>query len=68
MKLEQLRARYRQPLFDLISQSRQIHLEHWRGEEVQRCSLLSVKTGGLKVSTMKVLLGCLMCLVLAMAT
>jgi hypothetical protein len=35
MKLEQLRARYRQPLFDLISQSRQIHLEHWRGEEVQ---------------------------------
>jgi len=46
MKLEQLRALYRQPLFDLISQSRQIHLEHWRGEEVQRCSLLSIKTGG----------------------
>src|SRR5713226_4726116 len=46
MKLEQLLALYRQPLFDLISQSRQIHLEHWRGEEVQRCSLLSIKTGG----------------------
>jgi len=46
MKLEQLRALYRQPLFDLISQSRQIHLGHWRGEEVQRCSLLSIKTGG----------------------
>src|SRR5438309_2511366 len=46
MKLEQLRALYRQPLFDLISQSREIHLAHWRGEEVQRCSLLSIKTGG----------------------
>ena len=46
MKLEQLQGLYRQPLFDLISQSRQIHLEHWRGEEVQRCSLLSIKTGG----------------------
>src|ERR1700736_2511256 len=46
MKLEQLRALYRQPLFDLISQGREIHLEHWRGDEVQRCSLLSIKTGG----------------------
>src|SRR3989475_2430678 len=46
MKLEQLLALYRQPLFDLISQSRQIHLQHWRGQEVQRCSLLSIKTGG----------------------
>jgi len=46
MKLEQLEQLYHQPLFDLISQSREIHLEHWRGEEVQRCSLLSIKTGG----------------------
>jgi biotin synthase len=46
MKLEQLEQLYHQPLFDLISQSRAIHLEHWRGEEVQRCSLLSIKTGG----------------------
>jgi biotin synthase len=46
MKLEQLERFYRQPLFDLISQSRAVHLEHWRGEEVQRCSLLSIKTGG----------------------
>jgi biotin synthase len=37
---------YHQPLFDLISQSRAVHLEHWRGEEIQRCSLLSIKTGG----------------------
>src|SRR5207244_13589085 len=27
-------------------QSRAVHLEHWRGESVQRCSLLSIKTGG----------------------
>src|ERR1700681_3626358 len=46
MKLEQLEQLYHQPLFDLISQSREVHLEHWLGEEVQRCSLLSIKTGG----------------------
>src|SRR6266567_3703675 len=46
MKLEELDALYHQPLFDLISQSRSVHLEHWRGEEIQRCSLLSIKTGG----------------------
>jgi biotin synthase len=46
MKITDLRTLYLQRLFDLISQSRAIHLEHWRGEEVQRCSLLSIKTGG----------------------
>src|SRR4029077_18239722 len=46
MKFSELQALYHQPLFDLISESRAIHLEHWRGEEVQRCSLLSIKTGG----------------------
>src|SRR2546425_9006499 len=46
MDFEKLRALYHQPLFDLISQSRAVHLEHWAGEEVQRCSLLSIKTGG----------------------
>jgi len=46
MKFPELSALYDQPLFDLISQSRAVHLEHWRGEEVQRCSLLSIKTGG----------------------
>jgi biotin synthase len=30
----------------LISQSRAVHLKHWIGEAVQRCSLLSIKTGG----------------------
>ncbi len=46
MTFDQLSALYHQPLFDLISQSRAVHLQHWRGEEVQRCSLLSIKTGG----------------------
>jgi biotin synthase len=46
MKFAELTALYHQPLFDLISQSREIHLEHWRGEEMQRCTLLSIKTGG----------------------
>jgi biotin synthase len=46
MKFPELSALYHQPLFDLISQSRAVHLQHWRGEEVQRCSLLSIKTGG----------------------
>src|SRR5437899_4509021 len=46
MKFAELSALYHRPLFDLISQSRAVHLEHWRGEEVQRCSLLSIKTGG----------------------
>ena len=46
MHLTELKRLYDQPLFDLISQSRAKHLEHWRGEQVQRCSLLSIKTGG----------------------
>src|SRR5205809_2164458 len=46
MKFDQLSTLYHQPLFDLISQSRAAHLERWHGEEVQRCSLLSIKTGG----------------------
>ena len=46
MKFTELSALYHQPLFDLISQSRAVHLQHWRGEEIQRCSLLSIKTGG----------------------
>lgn len=46
MNFEKLSSLYHQPLFDLISQSREVHLRHWRGEQVQRCSLLSIKTGG----------------------
>src|SRR2546421_6925271 len=46
MHFAELRVLYHRLLFDLISQARAVHLEHWRGESVQRCSLLSIKTGG----------------------
>src|SRR6266581_2602776 len=46
MNLEELHQLYHQPVCDLISQSRAVHLKHWTGEAVQRCSLLSIKTGG----------------------
>jgi len=46
MTFREIEGLYYQPLFDLMSQSRAVHLQHWRGEEVQRCSLLSIKTGG----------------------
>ena len=46
MKFAELSALYHQPLFDLISQSRAVHLRHWRGEEAKRCTLLSIKTSG----------------------
>src|SRR3954463_5386522 len=46
MNVDQLRDLYQQPFFELIEQSRAVHLQHWRGEQVQRCSLLSIKTGG----------------------
>src|SRR5579885_456476 len=46
MNFSELENLYHQPFFDLISQSRAVHLQHWRGREIQRCSLLSIKTGG----------------------
>jgi biotin synthase len=46
MDFAELKRLYDLPLFDLISQSREKHLQYWRGAEVQRCSLLSIKTGG----------------------
>lgn len=46
MDFETLDRLYHQPLFDLILQSRKLHVRHWRGSQVQRCSLLSIKTGG----------------------
>ena len=44
--LENLTKTYNRPLFDLIQESRRIHGEFWNKEEVQLCTLLSVKTGG----------------------
>lgn len=44
--LERLRTIYNQPLFDLIQQGRNAYLANWRDNEVQLCTLLSIKTGG----------------------
>ena len=46
MQLSELQAIYEQPFFDLIQRSRSSFLEHWKGNEVQLCTLLSIKTGG----------------------
>jgi len=46
MNLSELERIYHQPFFDLIQQSRNVYLEHWKGDEVQLCTLLSIKTGG----------------------
>ncbi len=46
MKYDALMALYEMPFFDLISQSRKVYLENWENNEVQLCTLLSIKTGG----------------------
>src|SRR3954462_3656220 len=46
MLLTQLREIYDTPFFDLIARARAAYLEHWSGNEVQLCTLLSIKTGG----------------------
>ncbi len=46
MKLAELQEIYDQPFFELIQKSRNAFLEHWKGDEVQLCTLLSIKTGG----------------------
>jgi biotin synthase len=37
---------YHQPFFNLLKQARAVHEEHWPENEVQLCTLLSIKTGG----------------------
>ncbi|MGA2220556.1 MAG: biotin synthase BioB [Verrucomicrobiia bacterium] len=44
--LDHLQRTYSQPLFDLIQQAREVYLKHWKNNEIQLCSLLSIKTGG----------------------
>ncbi len=43
---EFVRALYDRPLFALIDEARSVHREHHPENEVQLCTLLSVKTGG----------------------
>jgi len=44
--LSSLRALYDQPFFDLISQAREVYRANWAENEVQLCTLMSIKTGG----------------------
>ena len=44
--LDRLQKIYSLPFFDLIQQARGVFLENWRDNEVQLCTLLSIKTGG----------------------
>jgi len=46
VSIAQLEEIYRSPFFDLIQRSRSIHLQNWDEDNVQLCTLLSVKTGG----------------------
>ncbi|MEO8350734.1 MAG: biotin synthase BioB [Chthoniobacteraceae bacterium] len=46
MTFPELEAIYDTPFFDLISRSREVYRQHWSGNEVQLCTLLSIKTGG----------------------
>jgi biotin synthase len=44
--LASLRALYDQPFFDLLLQARQTYRANWPENEVQLCTLMSIKTGG----------------------
>jgi biotin synthase len=41
-----LEVLYSQPLLELLQQARAVHVAHWPAQEIQLCTLLSVKTGG----------------------
>ncbi|MFT5470994.1 MAG: biotin synthase [Verrucomicrobiales bacterium] len=46
MKFDSLHATYHQPFFALLKQAREVHEANWPENEVQLCTLLSIKTGG----------------------
>lgn len=46
MTLTELQALNDKPLFELIQQARETYLENWEDNDVQLCTLLSIKTGG----------------------
>jgi len=47
MDFKDLSELYHQPLFSLLKQARAVHEENWENDqEVQLCTLLSIKTGG----------------------
>jgi biotin synthase len=46
MKLSELEEIYSTPFFDLIQRAREVFVANWNKNEVQLCTLLSIKTGG----------------------
>jgi len=46
MKFQELKALYDLPFFDLLKKAREVHEANWAENEVQLCTLLSIKTGG----------------------
>jgi biotin synthase len=46
LTLEDLQAVYRLPLLDLVLRAAQVHRAHHEPADIQRCALLSIKTGG----------------------
>lgn len=46
MKYDELHSIHSLPLFDLLKKSRVVHEANWPQNEVQLCTLLSIKTGG----------------------
>ena len=46
MNFQELKSLYQLPFFALIKKAREVHEEHWPENEIQLCTLLSIKTGG----------------------
>jgi biotin synthase len=46
MNLSELQTIYSSPFFDLIQRGREVFVAHWNKNEIQLCTLLSIKTGG----------------------
>lgn len=44
--LEEVAALYRKPLMDLVYEAASVHRAHHSADEMQMCTLLSIKTGG----------------------
>jgi len=44
--LSELQSLFDLPFFDLLEKARGVHRANWSGNEVQLCTLLSIKTGG----------------------
>jgi len=46
MKYDELNKLYQLPFFELLQKARECHVANWPKNEIQLCTLLSIKTGG----------------------